>query len=312
MMRRRLILGFVATLALGVSAFGCGGSEPVPVAATPPPPKARNAAEIATSIVHGEVGAMIYVERLRGHPLAGKIASLDVIRPYLEGTGLEPERDLSRAFVAAPAANRGDETIVVAEHRLTNDQLRTALEGLIAQGKVDGEWMEGTSVPLARVRAKGQTRAVGLIEPNFVVVMPAAHAMEATRFVGTGGFPDPTGSEVAVASAREPARTLRGPHVPAWPPTIASASAKITLAEDGGMDVAVDAPSTDPQQAAADAEAVARAVDNATSVKIAFVRVRVFKQIPFYAEGSEVKSKLHLTPGELDTLFSAAAAMIPR
>ena len=65
-------------------------------------------------------------------------------------------------------------------------------------------------------------------------------------------------------------------------------------------------------QASADAAALTQAVDEATSVKVAFVRLRVFRSIPFAAQGAEVSSKVHLSAGEIDTLLGAISAFVPR
>jgi hypothetical protein len=305
-------VGFAFTLTASAFTAGCGGRE-APIEAPAPPPKARNAAEIAWDIVHAQVGAMIYVERVRGRPIAEKIASLELFRPFLEGTGIQPEVALDRAFVAAPATNRADEAIVVAEHRLSKDRVIAAIDHLFAAHRLDGAWLDaGGAVPMARVTVRGHTRVLALIEPNFVILLPEAHALEATRFINTGGFPDPAGPEAVLARAMDPSRTVVGPRVPAFPPTLQSAVATITLTDDGGADVAVDAPSQSPEQAAADAAALTQSVDEATSIKVAIVRFRVFKPIPFYAEGDRVASKVHLTSSEIDTLFGVVSTILPR
>jgi len=105
---------------------------------------------------------------------------------------------------------------------------------------------------------------------------------------------------------------VRGPRIPAIPPTISMLRAAITLDADGGADVMIDGPSAGPEQARADAAALTHAIDEATSIKVAFVRLRVFKPIPFIAEGAEVRSKVHLSAGEIDTLLGAIAAFVPR
>jgi hypothetical protein len=292
--------------------LGCGSALPPPPDAPVSPPKERNAATIAWDIVHAKVGALTYVERVRGRPIAAKIKSLDLFRPYLDGTGIDPERDLDRAFVAAPATDRADESIVVAQHHLSSDQIRLALGAMITSGRVAGEWIQGSSVPEARLTARGQTRILAIIEPDILVLLPESHALEAARFVGTGGFPEPTSPAAVVASAMDPATTVRGPRVPAIPASIRSLGLTLTLADDGGATIAIEGPSASPEQAAIDADTLSRAVDDATSVRVAFIRVRVFKPVHFFAEAERVKTDVHLTAGEIDTLVGAAVTFIPR
>jgi hypothetical protein len=309
----RLSLALALTLAAATGALssGCGARE-TPVEAPAPPPRARNGGEIAWDIVHARVGAMLYVDRIRNHPIAAKIQSLGLFEAFLEGTGLRLEADLERAFIAAPATDRGDASILVAEHRITNDRVRAAVDTLLAAHRIEGGWIDGASIPMARLTARGQTKVLALIEPNFIVLLPEEHAAEASRFMGTGGFPDPTGPEALTARAIDPARTVRVPRVPPFPPTLQSAAATVVLGADGGADIALEAPSQSPEQAVADAGELTQSVDAATSIKVAFVRVRVFKPIPFFAEGDRVKANLHLTAGEIDTLFGALGSLIPR
>ncbi len=300
-------------LALAIAPLGCGAAPvAAPEVAPEPPPKARNAATIAWDIVHAKVGALTYVERVRGRPIAAKIQSLDLVRPYLEGTGINPERDLDRAFVAAPATDRADEAIVVAQHHLSSAQIRLALESMMASGRVTSEWIQGAPVPEARVTARGQTRILAIIDPDILVLLPEAHALEVGRFIGTGGFPEPEGPGAVFARAIDPANSVRAPRVPQVPATISSLQATITLGDDGGATIALEGPSASPEQAQADALALTRAVDDATSVRVAFIRVRVFKPIRFFAEAERVKADVRLTAGEIDTLLGALAAFVPR
>src|SRR5262245_11086193 len=139
--RWAFLVAFTLALPVGALASGCGSADKH-VEALPPPPKARNAAEIAWDIVHARVGAMIYVEQIRGRPIAARIESLELFRPFLEGSGLRPEADIDRAFVAAPATNRADESIIVVEHRLSNARLKAALELLFAQRRLEGSFLD--------------------------------------------------------------------------------------------------------------------------------------------------------------------------
>jgi hypothetical protein len=316
MTRLARVLTLIASLFVFAPAVSCGSAAPVKPAGVAevaaPRPKPRNAANIAETIAGSKLSALVYAERARDHAIADKIAALDLWQPWLEGTGIDPKRDLDRAFVASSGTTRQDRVVVVAQHSLPADRIKTSLTALMAKSDPPGAWISGAAVPTARVTLRGHTRVVAIIEPAFIVVLPESLAGEAKRFIGTGGFPDPQGPEVLVATVLDPSQTLKGPRVPPIPATISRASAKVTLGEDGGADIAVQAQSTTEAQAALDAAALTEAVDNATSVRVAIIKVRMFKPVEFRADGAQVKADIHLTQDEIDQLFSLASAFIPR
>jgi hypothetical protein len=275
-------------------------------------PKPRNAAAIAQSIVGGKVSLLIYAERTRGHPIMARLAALNLWTPLLEGTGIDPERDLVRAFITAPRVNAGTEAAAVLEHTLTPDRLEAGIQTLMTRSDPPGTPLDGIGVPAVRVTIRGQELAVARIDPSFLVVLPEAKARDAARFARTGGFPDPTGDEAAVAVALDPATTLKERHAPPVPPTVRSLQAAVTLLQDGSADIAIDGVSTSPEQASRDADELTSAVERATTLRIAVVKLRMFDPVTFSPEGDHVKALRHVPPEELDKLFGLLSAVLPR
>src|SRR5690606_11046732 len=88
-------------LALMLSACGPSVEDvpaPVVVEAPPPPPPPRDAHLRAIEVVGAKVTAMIYVDGVRTHPLAPRIAKMNAWGEVLDGTGIDPLRDVDRAF----------------------------------------------------------------------------------------------------------------------------------------------------------------------------------------------------------------------
>ncbi|WP_437937723.1 hypothetical protein [Sorangium sp. So ce341] len=311
----RLLPLRLLALGLALAAVACGSAPsaaPVGVEA-PPPPKPRNAAAIAQSIAGGKVSVLVFADRTRGHPIMARLAALDLWGPVLAGTGLDPERDLERAFITAPRADAAHEAVIVLEHNVPPERLKTGLDTLLSRSQPPGAEEGGLGVPAVRVTLKGHTRVVATVEPNFLVVLPVSRAREARRFIGTGGFPEPVGEEAALAAAIDPARTLRGPReAPRVPPTLRSLEATVTLAKDGGATVALDGASESPEDAARDAAFLNAEIERATSFRIAVVTVRVVDPVEFFAEGDRVKANRRVTPGEIDKLFALLSAVLPR
>jgi hypothetical protein len=305
-----LLLGCLGLLSPGCSRPPSGDAT-TPVAPLPPP-KPRNADELARTVAGGGVEALGFVERLRGHPLAKRIGSLDQLRELLEGTGIDPERDLERTFMVAPTIASEESSVAVAEHSLPRERVEQALGVLVARSKPPGQWRTDLGVPAARVTVKGRSRVVALVEPNLLVILPESRAREALRFVGTGGLPLPVGPEAVVAKAVEPARTMRGVLPVHIPETLSSAQVLLTPTPDGGADLHIDAQSSSAAQASADAAALSREVARATTVEIAVIRIRVFDPIEFRSEQDWVRADRHLTAQEVERIFALASALLPQ
>ncbi|MBI4701405.1 MAG: hypothetical protein HY744_09635 [Deltaproteobacteria bacterium] len=310
--RRRPSFLLLLLLLLGALALACGGGA-LPAPPAPPPPKPRNAADIARDIVGGRVSALVHVGRLRGHALAARLAALDPWGPVLDGTGIDPQRDFERAFVTAPDTEHEDDMAFVAEHTLGEARARAAVDALVARSSPPGAWLEGLGVSAARVTVRGRTRVVALVEPNVLVVLPDRYARHAARFAGTAGCPLPTGVEAVLATADDPSRTLRGPGVPELPPTLLRAEATLVPAADGGADLHVEAPSSSPEQAGADAATLTDRGEKLTSIDVvSLLKLRLFEPVVFRAQGTTVTADRHLTPNELDRIESIVRALLPK
>jgi hypothetical protein len=304
-----LLLAF----ALPGAPLGCGGaSGNEPKAEAPPAPKPKNAADIALSLVEGRIGVMMWNERIRPRPIADRVRELKLLGDVLDGTGLDPIRDVHAAYIASTGITRKDTAVAIVQHLLSDDQLRQGIDALLARDKAEGAWIEGAKVPSARVTVRGQTRVVALVEPGFVAILPEALAPMATRFAGTGGFPDAIGQEAITATAVDPSKSLEASGAPHLPETLRFATAKVTFGADGGADIAFDAESASPEQATKDAAELTETIDRSTSIGLGPFRVRLFDRIPFRATGSQVKSDLHLTASEIDRLVTLAGSLMPR
>ncbi|EYF00649.1 Hypothetical protein CAP_0402 [Chondromyces apiculatus DSM 436] len=307
---------WLLTLGCALSALSmvaCGGAATpaaeVPVAEAPRP---RNAAALAQEIAGGKVSVLVYAERARGHALAAQLARMNLWGPLLDGTGIDPEKNLLRAFVTAPSLRAEREAVIVLEHDLTPEKLQAGLDTLKGRSNPPAVELEGLGVPATQVTIQGHTRVVAVVEPSFLVVLPESKAKLAKRFVGTGGFPDPEGPEAAVATALEPAKTLRMQYVPRVPETVRSLSLDVVLDKSGAVDLLFDGPSESPEQARSDAAELTEGVDRATSYKVAILKIRLFDPIVFTAEADRVKAKRRLTPKEIDQLFGLLSALTPR
>ena len=314
-MSKRRVPPWLVALVLGLVTISCGGATSKPAeepAVEAPKPRPRNAATIAQAIAGGKVSALVYAERTQGHPVAAKLAGMNLWGPLLDGTGIDPQKDLSRAFVTAPHVRAEHDAVIVLEHTLTPERLQAGLDALSARSDPPPSPLEGLGLPALEVTVRGHTRVVAVVEPSFLVVLPKDKASQARRFVGTGGFPDPAGPEAVVATALDPAETLKAPQAPRVPETVRSLEAKVVLEKDGGAELTLEGVSASEEQAPADARELTEAIDRATSFRISIVKVRVFDPVTFSAEGDRVKALRRVTPSEIERLFGLLAAVLPR
>jgi hypothetical protein len=300
---------------------GCGGSDapppttPADATATAPvaAPSARNADALAREAVGAKLGALLYLDKVRNHPLGPRLLDLVSVGMVFDGTDLDPKKQVERMYVAAAGTGNGEAVMVVVEHTADEAQIKKAMEALVKRSGEHGKWLEGASVPAAKIRIKDSDSVILAVSKNVLVVTSPKYAKQAESLKGTGGLPDPKGDAALIGTAEDPSESLKGRgRAPKIPPTISSARAEITLKDDGSAVIEVDGISTTPEQAKADAKKLTKEIDNATSMKVSVVRVRLFEPPKFEADNDHVKSRRELSRAELERLLSLAGAAAAR
>ncbi|HHH27011.1 MAG TPA: hypothetical protein ENK57_01500 [Polyangiaceae bacterium] len=313
---RRWLVPF--TVAFGLSA--CGGVTPKvdspadstatePAAVAAPPPVIRDTADQAARIVDAKLRVLLHVDRVKDHPLAPRLVSMKAWGGLLEAAGIDPLEDVDRAFVAAKNARDPRAVIAVAEHHVSEERLRAAIDEIVAGSGPDGKLLPELGVLAAKVKVRGRESVVLAVTPTLLVVTSDDYAKAATALAATGGLPEPGGDEAVRVRAERPSETLKAPRAPRVPRTISEVEATVTMASDGGADVLIVGQSTNPAQAKADASALTEAVDRATTVEVAIVKIRAFDPVTFAAVDDRVEGRRHLSWNELNTLLGFAEMM---
>lgn len=305
--RARAVIWGLLLAGLGL---GCGGAAPEAQApeAAAAPAKAKDAPLIAQSLVGGRLSALVFVDRVRGRPVAEQLLALGPVREVLAGSQLEPMRDLDRVFVTGPSAAE-QRAVVFAEHNVPSDRIPELVSEMVAKSEPKGEVIEAGPHWKVRVERRGRKALVAFYEPNFVVVVPPDLADRVDAFAATGGLPGPTGEEAAKFAVAEPAASLRARGVPRIPESVSALGGDVFLPADGRVEVAVVGQST-PERAPSDARYLTDAIDDATSVSLGFVKVRAFRPVVFAPEGDRVTTRLQLSPDEVGQLLSLASTFI--
>jgi hypothetical protein len=290
-------------------AAACGPSTPEPEIPDEPE-STRNADVLAAQVVRARVSALVFMDRVRSHALAPRLASLDAFSEAFAGTDIEPVRDVDRAFIAARSARADDAAIAVAEHHLEAARVEGAMRRLVELSGQDGRWLEGEPFPSVRVMVRQRKTVVMAVTPTLLVVTSPAYAKGAARLRDSAGLPEPSGPQAIEAHADQPSTSLKVQGAPQVPPTVARVDATIVLRDDGGADLAVDAQSKDEAQAKADAAKLTEDIDKASYVDMWIAKARVFEPLVFVAEGSVLRARRRVSKSELDALVALAALVL--
>jgi len=306
MRRRQLLEAWIASTV----AVGCGGApvaEPAaPVSSAPAAPeRPRDAAKIAVDLVGGKVNALIFVDRVRVHPVGPRLISLGPARALLSGTSVDPLRDLERVFVTAPSTS-DRKAIMFAEHKLDEARIQQAMMDLVKKSDPPGAVVPEAPYPTVRVSRRGRAGLVSFVPPNFVVALPEDMMASLPAFASTGGLPGPEGVEAARFSAIDPSTTLRGRGVPEIPASISAVQGVATLRQDGGISVDAMGPSASPAQAVDDAAYLTDAFERATTVTLGFVKIRVIQPIRFVPRDANVETHVDMSQSEIEQLLGLA------
>jgi len=279
--------------------------------AKPPP---ADAGKIAISLLPAKVYAMARLDGIANHAAGVRITRMATVDWGLESVGLDPLTDFSAAIVASSGLSNQDSYVVVARTNPPTERRKSAVDTMIARSQPTGRWLDGTSVPTARVLLRSEEQVVVLAEPDLLVVMSGNLVGKADAFAGPLVLPPHEGPPTIAVRIDDPSNTLRdlGAFPIQIPTTLSWVVLGVDLRPDGGADIQIESQSASPEQANADAATLTQAVDDATSVKVSIVRVRMFRPVVFRAEGDRVKTNVTLSAAEVDMLLSFAEAQWPR
>ncbi|MFO0611776.1 MAG: hypothetical protein U0414_04250 [Polyangiaceae bacterium] len=315
-MPRRLFraLGLVCALvwtACTSAANDAHANDPTGDTAAPDAPKKpKNAHEIATNLISGQIGAFIYMDKVRNTPTGERILKIPMVADELEGTGLDPEKDLERVYIASPDS-QSRRAIVFGEHNLDAAGAHKALQTVLAKSDPPGEMIPAEGFEAVKVTIKKQTGVVAMLPPNYLVVVPEDLVDHIRDFEATGGLPLHDGPEAVIAMAQNPGQTVRLPRLPRIPETITKGGMTILLKPEGGAVVDFAGEDANAEKAIEDAEVITDNFNRATSVQIAILSFRLFDPIKFQAEGTTIKGRLALSQDEVDKLASIAQTFAP-
>lgn len=305
-MDRRALLQLLASAGL----LACGPSTPEPDGPDLHREPIRDAHALAAKVVGARVNMIIYMNRVRSHALAPKLAQLDAIGEAFEGTDIEPIKDVERAVIAAKSATAKEDAIAVAEHTVSQDRLKTAMTKMVEQSGAEGRWLEGYPFPAVKVVVRKRKTVVMAVTPTLLVVTPPKHAKRAASLQQSGGIPNPTNEAAIVADADQPSSSLEASGVPPVPKTVHRLYAEVKLNADGGAHLAIDGESTSETQAQADAAQLTKDIEEASTVNVGFFKLKAFEPIAFTSEGKMLKARRKVSQKELDALLSLAAMFL--
>jgi hypothetical protein len=265
--------------------------------AVPPAATAEDAAEIARGLISARVGALFYVDRIRGLPGSDRVSGFAHWGELSTRMGIDPMRDVHRAFACGVTSSATDSVLVI-EHGLTEDEARAAL-GRAVGGKLEPRVEFG--FPSTAILLESTTAAIGLPRPGMLALVPSWAARSMNELASAGSLPNPRGSEVARFFAFDPIDSLGSP--PAWPETISAAQAEISFDDRGGANILFQATSTSVEQAAKDAAVMEKTLDDLMHIELGPLRIPIFDPIHFASDGEIVRMEAHLLASDVDWIL---------
>lgn len=286
-------------------------------ATAPPAPRSRDALDVAVRLVSARTGTLVHVESLRGNPLGPQLAGWFPFRGALEAAGIDLVQDFDRVLLVGRDPRQWYGASVF-EHHIPREKLEkfatAALEASnppgqrLKEGDIDGIHVNVTAEYKGRVgHSAGE---IWLPTPTLIVVLPP-DVRGVAAFTGSGGLPLPTKGEGISAWAFEPSSAFANPRV-TIPDSISRIDAWAFPKPGGSVHVEMRGQSSGEDQAIDDARQLTREIDQATSIKVGPMVVRVFQVPPLRAEEDEVVGEIDVTRAQLDQLLAVASGSRPK
>ncbi|NUP11761.1 MAG: hypothetical protein HOW73_37415 [Polyangiaceae bacterium] len=264
----------------------------------------------AQEIVAGRCGALIHVERVRDW--VGRLDVMQAVQwaPLLEDTGIDPLRDVQRAYVTAKSLDDVAGCALVLDLAVDDDdRIDAALRLLAAR---DCSETEGDKTPppaivtatngrVVRTCIAGEKYVVTRASRKTIVALPEADAPAIVSFFGCKELPAPRDGEALDLFAYEPSKTLDATIT--WPESLVEARASVELA-GGAAAIEFVGKSTSEGQAERDAADLTRQVNDLCGVDLVLFKMPIFNAVSFHARGSDIEMATRFSRTEVDIILA--------
>ena len=327
---RKVAAAFLATLSLNTACAAAKSpvvSETRAEAASGVAGLADEADMVAQEAVAARVTMLLHLDRLRGFRFSRRLMLLGGWADALQGTGIDPLRDVRRAFVAARASHSG-QVAVVLQHSAPEDRVARSLEAL--HRKWQSKQPKGgarqassqldagaetlfpdpsqlpfpaayRSVPVDYSHAEGPV-LVAAPRPGILAILPPERVLAAFRLADVGGLPAPRGGEAIVIRAWDPRSSVE--NGPAWSADVRYVDVVLAFDRSGNTALSFRALCTSREAARRQADLLTTQVDEAQSVALGGARLRLFDFIRFHAEDDRVRMRTQLHADDVDWIVA--------
>ncbi len=254
------------------------------------------------------VSLLIYTDRIRKHPLAQQfgpiLASVPQWDSFFAGTHIDPIQDTDRILLAGPQFRDSSRIVAVVQYNVPQSKVKAAVSALVTRSGSRGAWLD-TKVPAAKAYADRADRFFVFPSPKILAVVPSDGLDQALKLKATT-FPRAK-NEAVVFFLKTPRNAFRGLAV-RIPESIEWTRCSMTMSEDGGADVHIEAKDQDPASAMSTASTLSQELTRIAVIPL--INKRLLDPVTFRAEGNTVRADIHLSAAQLRTIFSLVAARL--
>ncbi len=261
------------------------------------------------------VSVLVRMDHLRTHPigaqLGSKLVKIQQWRPFFEGTGLDPVRDLDAIYAFGPRFYETSRVSAIIAHNKTDEAMALVIQGL-AKKFQGSEWIGDEEVPAFRANIDKADRAVILL-PGGLIITPLdgeKQSMELARQLVRKkkkvGDTLPKGDADLIVSAyiAKPSNVLT-----AIPEDLQDVHVTIKKRKDNGGIIDIDAKAKDEKHAKDDADAVKKLIEG--YVPKGFIGVIARKYVDGYTvapEGDVIHVHHELDGDRIETVWGLLTA----
>jgi len=256
------------------------------------------------------VSVLVRMDHLRTHPIGkqfgAKLVKIEQWKPFFEGTGIDPVRDLDALYAFGPRFHETSRVSAIIAHNKPDEAMALVMQGL-AKKFPGSEWIGDEEVPAFRANIDKADRVVVLL-PGGMIITPLDGekqsielARQLVRKKKKVGDTLPKGDPDLIVSAflTKPSNVLT-----AIPEDLHDVHVTIRSRKDNGGVLDMDAKAKDEKHAKDDAEAVKKLIEG--YVPKGFIGMIARKYVEGYtvvAEGDLVHVHHELDGDRIETVW---------